>query len=225
LAQSAIGFKCTGWRARLTRLRSFHESASRNEICQQKPRVGHGILRLKIVGAVAMGRRRLRTSVPQALASADRNGRNSMTARTEPLRTKTAVGLASVHWGEEFMRGQSAIAAVVAALLPVGASAACAPADPSLAGHYYLHGVMEVGSELLLKADGRFEYMLAYGALDELASGCWTRNGGVVTLNASKFENSMDDPMKFERLELTVQPGGKLMRRFDAEHAGAYTRK
>jgi hypothetical protein len=120
------------------------------------------------------------------------------------------------------MRGQSAIAAVVAPLLPVAASAACAPADPSLAG---LHGVMEVGSELLLKADGRFEYMLAYGALDELASGCWTRNGVVVTLNASKFENSMDDPMKFERLELTVQPGGKLMRRFDAEHAGAYTRK
>ena len=125
------------------------------------------------------------------------------------------------------MRGQSAIvAAFAAALLPVGASAACAPADPSLSGHYYLQGVMEVGSELLLKADGRFKYMLAYGALDELASGCWTRNGGVVTLNASKFENSMDDPMKFERLELTVQPGGKLMRRFDAEHAGAYnTRK
>jgi hypothetical protein len=143
-----------------------------------------------------------------------------------PFRQETAVGLASGSLGEEFMRGQFAIvAAVVAALLPVGASAACAPADPSLAGHYYLEGVMEVGSELLLKADGRFEYMLAYGALDELASGCWTRNGGVVTLHASKFENSMDDPMKFERLELTVQPGGKLMRRFDAEHAGAYTRK
>ena len=124
------------------------------------------------------------------------------------------------------MRGQSAIvAAFAAALLPVGASAACAPADPSLAGHYALSGVMEVGSELSLKADGRFQYMLAYGALDELASGCWTRNGVVVTLNASKFENSMDDPMKFERLELTVQPGGKLMRRFDAEHAGAYSRQ
>jgi hypothetical protein len=65
------------------------------------------------------------------------------------------------------MRGRSAIvAAFAAALLPVGASAACARTDPSLAGHYYLQGVMEVGSELLLKADGRFEYMLAYGALD-----------------------------------------------------------
>ena len=124
------------------------------------------------------------------------------------------------------MRGQSAsVAAFVAALLPVGASAACAPADPSLAGHYDLQGVMEVGSELLLKADGRFEYMLAYGALDELASGCWTRNGGVVTLHANKFEVSMEDPRKFIRLQLTVAPGGKLIRRFDSEHVGAYTRK
>ena len=103
-------------------------------------------------------------------------------------------------------------------------AAACAPADPSLAGHYYLRGVMEVGSELLLHPDGRFEYMLAYGALDELASGCWTRSGTTVTLHARKFEHSMQDPMKFERLDLMVQPGGKLMRRFDAEHSGAYSR-
>jgi hypothetical protein len=31
--------------------------------------------------------------------------------------------------------------------------------------------------------------------------------------------------MKFDRLELTVAPGGKLMPRFDAEHAGAYSRQ
>jgi hypothetical protein len=123
------------------------------------------------------------------------------------------------------MRGRSAIvAAFMVALQPAAASAACSLADPSLAGHYYLQGVMEVGSELLLKADGRFEYMLAYGALDELASGCWTRNGGVVTLHADKFEVSMEDPRKFTRLQLTVAPGGKLIRRFDSEHVGAYTR-
>jgi hypothetical protein len=127
------------------------------------------------------------------------------------------------------MRGQSAnVAAVVAALLPLGAACAdaagCAPADRSLAGHYYLQGVMEVGSELLLKADGRFEYMLAYGALDELASGCWTRAGGVLTLHANRFEVSMEDPRKFTGLQLTVAPGGKLIRRFDSEHVRAYTR-
>jgi len=118
-----------------------------------------------------------------------------------------------------------AAALLLALVSTSGARAAgCAPADASLAGHYYLHGVMEVGSELELKRDGRFAYMLAYGALDELASGCWSRKGGVVTLHAAKFENSMEDPMKFRELELTVAPGGKLTRRFDAEHAGDYSR-
>jgi ankyrin repeat protein len=45
--------------------------------------------------------------------------------------------------------------------------------EKKLAGHYYLYGVREVGSEILLRENGRFEYMLAYGALDELASGTW----------------------------------------------------
>jgi hypothetical protein len=66
--------------------------------------------------------------------------------------------------------------------------------------------------------------MLAYGALDELALGCWTRNGGVVTLKAYKFEASMEDPRKFTLLELTMASGGKLIRHFDPEHVGAYSR-
>jgi hypothetical protein len=67
--------------------------------------------------------------------------------------------------------------------------------------------------------------MLAYGALDELAYGCWTRDGGVVILHVSKFENSMRDPMKFGRLELTITPSGELARRFDSEHVGAHSRR
>src|ERR1700757_2187375 len=42
-----------------------------------------------------------------------------------------------------------------------------------MAGHYILRGVMEVGSELLLKSDGSFEYALAYGAADYWAKGTW----------------------------------------------------
>jgi hypothetical protein len=111
------------------------------------------------------------------------------------------------------------------AFLASGASAAdCTRADPSLAGHYSMRGVMEVGSELRLQANGRFEYMLAYGALDEYATGCWSRDGETVTLFASKFEANAEDPMKFEQLELEVKPGGKLMRRFDGGHAGTYAR-
>ena len=59
---------------------------------------------------------------------------------------------------------------------------ACAAANaspPSVAGHYYLEGVHEVGSELLLREDGRFEWMLAYGAVDAQASGRWRRAGDV----------------------------------------------
>ena len=58
------------------------------------------------------------------------------------------------------MRSKPIAVALALSLLPVGVacarSASCAPADPSLAGHYWMHGVMEVGSELLLKGDGRF---------------------------------------------------------------------
>ena len=106
-----------------------------------------------------------------------------------------------------------------------GASASeCQRADASLAGHYYMRGVMEVGSELQLQANGEFEYMLAYGALDEYATGCWSREGQTVTLVASKFEANAEDPMKFERLELAINPGGKLIRRFDGSHSGTYSR-
>lgn len=106
-----------------------------------------------------------------------------------------------------------------------GASASeCQRADASLAGHYYMRGVMEVGSELQLQANGEFQYMLAYGALDEYATGCWSRAEQIVTLVVSKFEANAEDPMKFERLELEVKPGDKLVRWFDDGHAGTYSR-
>jgi hypothetical protein len=54
-----------------------------------------------------------------------------------------------------------------------------------LAGHYVLRGVMEVGSELLLKSDGTFEYMLAYGAADYWAKGTWRQENNHVVLNSA----------------------------------------
>lgn len=56
--------------------------------------------------------------------------------------------------------------------------------DASLFGHYYLSGVMETGSELLLKADGRFEWYISYGSVDQVAKGRWGRAGQTVTLAA-----------------------------------------
>lgn len=72
-----------------------------------------------------------------------------------------------------------------------------------LAGHYVLHGVMEVGSELLLKPDGTFEYMLAYGAADYWAKGAWRRDGNAVILNSSGKEEA---PFRLLRSE-TGKPG------------------
>lgn len=56
--------------------------------------------------------------------------------------------------------------------------------DVALVGQYYLSGVMETGSELRLKADGRFDWYISYGAVDEVASGRWGRKGKTVTLLA-----------------------------------------
>ena len=52
------------------------------------------------------------------------------------------------------------------------------------AGHYYLQGVMEVGSELLLEPDGKFKWYLAVGSLDQYAEGSWWKNGNCIGLKA-----------------------------------------
>lgn len=72
-----------------------------------------------------------------------------------------------------------------------------------VAGHYVLSGVMEVGSELWLKADGKFEYMLAYGAADYWAKGTWRRDGNAVILTSAGKE---EEPFKLLRSE-AGEPG------------------
>ena len=70
-------------------------------------------------------------------------------------------------------------------LVAAGASAADSPA-----GHYVLRGVHEVGSEILLKPDGKFEFALAYGAADFEASGTWKVDGDAVVLTT----DGLDEP-------------------------------
>ena len=64
-------------------------------------------------------------------------------------------------------------------------AAAARAADVS--GLYTLRNAREMGSELLLKPDGSFEFMLAYGAADYWSKGTWKSESGAVTLNS-------DDP-------------------------------
>jgi hypothetical protein len=89
------------------------------------------------------------------------------------------------------------------ALVSLMALAALTASGEDLTGHYVLQGVMEVGSELLLKSDGNFEYMLAYGAADYWAKGTWQyQNNHVVLKSAGRKE----DPFRLLRSE-AGQPG------------------
>lgn len=59
-------------------------------------------------------------------------------------------------------------------------------ADAALIGHYYLSGIMETGSELLLKPDGRFEWFMSYGNVDQFANGRWNRDKTMVVLTPDR---------------------------------------
>jgi uncharacterized protein len=65
-----------------------------------------------------------------------------------------------------------------------------------VAGHYILRDVMEVGSELLLKSDGSFEYALTYGAADYWAKGTWQHEDNRVVLNSAGTKKA---PFRFLR--------------------------
>ncbi|MDN2676243.1 hypothetical protein [Janthinobacterium sp. SUN033] len=83
-------------------------------------------------------------------------------------------------------------------------ASAAEPAPATLPGHYYLQGVMETGSELLLKKDGTFEWMLSYGNTDEQASGEWHVAGDLVTLEAG--DGGKEPQFRvFEEAEMRIQ--------------------
>jgi hypothetical protein len=77
--------------------------------------------------------------------------------------------------------------------------------EPALAGHYYLQGVMETGSELMLGDDGQFQWYFSYGALDLLAKGRWHREGERVVLVPDDFRSPPDySRLAFQRMQLRV---------------------
>ena len=65
-------------------------------------------------------------------------------------------------------------------LLLLAAPAGAAERGP--AGSYRLVGEQDVASGLMLRPDGRFQYFLMAGALDEQAEGRWSVAGGIVAL-------------------------------------------
>ncbi|MBN9258640.1 MAG: hypothetical protein BGO93_18665 [Mesorhizobium sp. 65-26] len=107
-----------------------------------------------------------------------------------------------------------------------GAANACQAGDSRLAGHYYLNGVMEVGSELLLRKDGSFEFMLAYGANDQYGKGCWVRKGSTVEVipagRSSASTHQTPDDRGFSGLVLTISGSGLVWNINESGHKGRY---
>lgn len=117
------------------------------------------------------------------------------------------------------------LSAVAVILSAIGATPSfaneCQPQGQKHAGLYELVDVMEMGSAIWLGKNGRFEYMLAYGAVDEVAVGCWSTSGGKIELVPAEMRVSQGGN-KFKRLLLTIRPQKRLIRSFGGGHEGAY---
>src|SRR5881227_1978048 len=78
-----------------------------------------------------------------------------------------------------------AVAPVALFLLVAATGSGPATAQPGSLAGVYDGGQMEIAAALELKPNGRFNYALSYGALDEQAAGRWTVNGDRVLLSSN----------------------------------------
>lgn len=93
-----------------------------------------------------------------------------------------------------------------AALMGLPLSAVSAD-TPSLDGHYYLTGAMEMGAELLLRKDGTFDAGVAYGSADGFAKGTWkVENQTVLLKSQTKPTSNSDLGGLFQDLQLAIEP-------------------
>lgn len=70
----------------------------------------------------------------------------------------------------------------------------------SIPGEYYLRGVMETASVLLLKPDSSFEFFYSYGAVDRYGKGKWTWSRNQLILDSRSRP-----PLDFKLLESGVR--------------------
>jgi hypothetical protein len=96
-----------------------------------------------------------------------------------------------------------------------GAAVAADPHPASLAG-VYDGGQMELASGLELSKDGKFRFVLSYGALDEAAAGTWSAAGDAVTLFVQQYEsNDPGSTGKFGLSVLKIEDGDLILPRHD----------
>jgi hypothetical protein len=72
-------------------------------------------------------------------------------------------------------------------LITISAVSANLSAQQTVAGEYYLEGVMETASGFNLRADSTFQFFFSYGALDRFGSGKWSINNNEIVLNSKPY--------------------------------------
>ena len=93
--------------------------------------------------------------------------------------------------------------------------------DQAWTGHYYLQGVMEVGSELLLQDHGKFKWYLAVGSLDQYAEGTWWKNGNCIGLKAlPKYTKQLE----IFPTRLNISDAHLMVTWMDGSHQGHFIR-
>lgn len=70
----------------------------------------------------------------------------------------------------------------------LGSDALASDSAPANLVGTYNGSQMEVGTGLRLEANGRYEYYLSYGALDEMSEGTWTADGNAIVLTSDKYK-------------------------------------
>ena len=80
--------------------------------------------------------------------------------------------------------------------------------NKDLAGHYYLQGAIEMGSELLLRSDGSFEAVMSFGSLDGYAKGNWSQTGQRLTLRQQASDTTSEEDLGqlFDGMVLHIRP-------------------
>jgi hypothetical protein len=82
-----------------------------------------------------------------------------------------------------------------------------------LTGQYYLNGVANVGSELVLAPSGKFQWALMYENSDRYAQGGWKQTGQQIVLTAStqaslRFRLEERSPSRLPKAGIWVIPTG-----------------
>ncbi len=113
--------------------------------------------------------------------------------------------------------------AVAASVISPAFASNCTMQGSKHAGLYELQDIMEVGSLIWLSKDGRFQYMMTYGAVDEVAEGCWAKTNNKVVLTPTEMKVSYGGT-KFRKLTLKIQSRKKLIRSFGRGQKGTYLR-